>query len=166
MKTAVINTFMEVFYDTLKQDISSHGLFSADAFHDTYIALLSAPDMVLTQKMFKSVYRFILRRELSRRYAVCVPDETFFKLLPDTVTDEQPTEDETEREEVTADGVKRYAQSALAPDEYKLFQLRFIKGFTLRQTGEYIGHSPSFVMRHTNTIKSQLANHFYKTAAL
>ena len=66
MKAAVINTFMRVYYNVLKQEISDNGYFDEDVFHDTYIALADAPDMPLTPAMLKSVYRYLLRRELSR----------------------------------------------------------------------------------------------------
>ncbi len=91
MKAAVINAFTKVYYNVLKQDIINNGMFDEDVFHDTYVALHSAPDMPLTPKMFKSVYRYLLRRELSRSYTTITPTETFFSCsLPPTRRPQPP----------------------------------------------------------------------------
>ena len=92
-------------------------------------------------------------------YTTVVPSETFFQLLPNS-EEETPTETEESKEEVTADAVKQYAKDALNPDDYKLFYLRFIMELTLRQTGEYIGRSTCYVVKHTDNIKSTISNHF------
>lgn len=167
MKAAVINAFTKVYYNVLKQEIIANGMFDMDVYHDTYVALYSAPDMPLTPKMFKSVYRHLLRRELSRAYTTVSPTETFFQLLASPTegeADSTPTEEP--KDNVTAAEVKEFAAQNLTPSDYKLFFLRFIKELTLQQTGEYIGRSQSYVLRHTEDIKSTISNHFKQTAAI
>lgn len=163
MKPAVINAFTKVYYDVLKQEIINNGMFDTDVYHDTYVALYSAPDMPLTPKMFKSVYRHLLRRELSRTYTTVSPSETFFQLLANPAEDNSTASEEV-KDRVTATEVKGYARIALSPSDYKLFFLRFIKELTLKQTGEYIGRSQSYVLRHTEDIKSTISNHFNQLA--
>lgn len=164
MKTAVINTFMRVYYDTLKQNISDHGMLEEDVFHDTYLALLQAPEMVLTPKMFKSVYRYLLRRKLSSQYVFCVPSELFFQRLVDNMVEDAPQQEEEVKDTVTAATVKLYAKTALNPKEYTLFVLRFVKGYTLQQTGEYIGCTAATAMRRADAIRTQIYNHFITAA--
>lgn len=163
MKAAVINAFTTAYYDVLKQEIINNGMFDADVYHDTYVALHSAPDMPLTPKMFKSVYRHHLRRELSRTYTTVSPSETFFQLLATPVEDNS-TATEDNKGYVTATEVKDYASAVLSPLDYKVFFLRFIKELTLQQTGEYLGRSQSFVLRHSENIKTTISNHFNQLA--
>lgn len=163
MKAAIINAFTKVYYNSLKQDIISRGYFDEDVYHDTYMALHSAPDMPLTPSMFKSLYRYLLRQELSRTYTTITPSETFFQLLanPD---DNNSTSTETAQEVATATQVKEYARTALSPADYKLFFLRFVKELTLQQTGEYLGRSTCYVSRRADKIKSTISNHFQQYA--
>lgn len=163
MKAAVINAFTKVYYNVLKQDIISRGYFDEDVFHDTFMALHSAPDMPLTPAMFKSVYRYLLRQELSRAYTTITPTETFFQLLANP--DEDNTSATEESQEIaTASQVKEYARVALSPADYKVFLLRFVKELTLQQTGEYLGRSTCYVHRRTNKIKTTITNHFQQLA--
>lgn len=165
MKAVIINTFTRVYYNVLKQEIINNGMLDEDVFHDTFVFLHSAPDMPLTKKMFMSVYRFLLRRELSRNYTTIVPSETFFQLLADKET-ESETNAEEDTDGITAEKVKEYARETLSPDNYKLFCLRFVKELTLRQISEYVGRSTCYVVKRTEHIKSDISNHFQNQLAI
>ncbi len=83
-----------------------------------------------------------------------------------TPDEETATASEEDKDEVTAMQVKEYARMALSPNDYKLFFLRFIKEFTLQQTGEYIGCSISCVQRRSDKIKTRISNHFQNQLAI
>lgn len=150
---------MIAYYDIIKKDISSHAFFSEDAYHDTYISLLSDTHTNISVSLLQTFYRHILRKGLSKLYIECELNEQSYKLIADDMEYEQST-DALHHESITGREVKEYAKRTLSDKDFKIFTLRFVKGLTLTQIGEYIGWTPVSVMRHEREIKSRIINHF------
>ena len=157
--TAEFDAWIEDNYASMKKRISYESFFDEDTFHDTYLAVLDGLESQATGSVnfevyFINTYRRLRRVEAAESFKTINPSEIFFQFLVD-----KPQEDEA-TPSISRRDILCYCNSSLAPDELKLFNLRFIKGLTAQQTGDYIGCSASFVSRQVNRLKAKINSYF------